>query len=118
MSAWATAGLPLAALAQLDVRRLADAEDDWPLVLDVRSPQEWAKGHVPGARHLFLPELPEALGALDPAQPVAVYCDTGYRASIGASWLQRAGFADVANVAGSWQAWTAADLPVEREQKG
>jgi hydroxyacylglutathione hydrolase len=42
-----------------------------------------------------------------------VYCDSGYRASIAASLLQASGF-DVANIPGSWQAWTACDLPVEK----
>lgn len=38
-------------------------------------------------------------------RPVAVYCDSGYRASLGASLLRRAGFTDVRNVSGSWKAW-------------
>ena len=82
-------------------------------VLNVRSPQEWAKGHIPGARHIFLPDLPGQLQTLDRTKSMAVYCDSGYRASIGASLLQSHGFNEVSNVPGSWQAWKSNDLPTE-----
>lgn len=41
--------------------------------------------------------------------PVAVYCDSGYRANLGASIVQQEGFTDVCNVPGTWQAWDAAE---------
>lgn len=114
MSAWENAGLPLQALPQLHVDHVAERQKSANLVVvDVRSPQEWKKGHVPGARHLFLPEVPERLSELPRDKPVAVYCDSGYRASIAASLLQRNGF-DVSNIPGSWQAWKARGLPVEK----
>ena len=116
MTAWQDAGLPLAALPQLHVRELAQRLQDPAArlqVLDVRSPQEWDKGHVPRARHVFLPELPGALDRLERARPVAVYCDSGYRASIAASLLLANGF-QAFNVPGSWQAWQALGLPVEQ----
>ena len=111
MSAWADAGFALRTLRQLPVHRLGEHRQHWS-VLDVRSPQEWARGHVPGARHVFLPELPHALGTLDRNAPVAVYCDSGYRASLGASLLQARGF-EAASVPGSWQAWKAQRMPVQ-----
>jgi hydroxyacylglutathione hydrolase len=111
MSGWADAGLPLQSLVQLHVEELADRVRDH-LVLDVRSPQEWDQGHVPGARHLFLGDLERQVPSLERDRPVAVYCDSGYRASIAASLLQARGF-DVRNVPGSWQAWRARDLPVQ-----
>jgi len=52
-------------------------------IIDVRSPGEWKKGHVPGARHIFLPELRTRMNELDHNKPMAVYCGSGYRASIG-----------------------------------
>ena len=113
MAAWQNAGHALQPLEQLTVERLADERDAWT-ALDVRQPQEWQQGHVPGARHLFLPELPARLAELDRDAPIAVYCDSGYRASVGASLLQRAGFRRVASVPGSWQAWQARGLPVEK----
>jgi hydroxyacylglutathione hydrolase len=112
MAAWQKAGKPLRAMQQLPVHQLAQQLTS-RAVLDVRAPDEWAKGHIPGARHVFLPELPAQMAKLDAQRPWAVYCDSGYRASIAASLLQRHGFADVASVPGSWQAWVAAGLPVE-----
>ena len=118
MSSWQNEGLPLRSLGQVHVKQLAKALDASTLdVLDVRSPQEWTKGHVPGARHVFLPELPAQLDSLDRSRRIAVYCDTGYRASIAASLLRANGF-DVANVPGSWQAWTSAGLPVQKPEDG
>ena len=109
MTAWQNAGFALATLRQLHVRELAAQLADY-LVLDVRSPQEWEKGHVPGARHVFLGDLPREADTLDRSRPLAVYCDSGYRASIAASLLQARGFS-VRNVPGSWEAWTACGLP-------
>jgi hydroxyacylglutathione hydrolase len=83
------------------------------LVLDVRSDEEWEKGRVPGAQHLFVTHLAERAGELDRSKTVVTYCGTGYRASIAASLLEQQGFARVANVPGSWTAWKAAGLPVE-----
>lgn len=115
MTAWEDAGLPLARTPQLHVRELAASlgPEGAPLVLDVRSPGEWEAGHVPGARHIFLPELAGKLGELPRERRIAVYCDSGYRASIGASLLCAHGF-DAANVPGSWQAWRACGLPAEK----
>lgn len=111
MTAWADAGLALQALPQLHVETLAARLPD-RVVLDVRSPQEWEQGHVPGAQHIFLGDLEQRMSSLDRSRPVAVYCDSGYRASIAASLLQARGF-EVSNVPGSWQAWQARKLPVE-----
>lgn len=116
MTAWENAGLPLQPLRQLHVRELAQAlreESERLTVLDVRAPHEWEEGRVPGAVHVFLPELEDALARIPKDKPVAVYCDSGYRASIAASLLQARGF-DARNVPGSWQAWQACGLPVEK----
>ena len=82
-------------------------------IIDVRAPSEWKSGHVPGARHIFLPELREKVDELDRESPIAAYCDSGYRASIATSILKQEGFADVSNVPGSWQAWKKAGLPID-----
>ena len=79
----------------------------------VRSPSEWQSGHMPNATHDFIGDLREQVPPLDRSKPVATYCASGYRASIAASLLQRAGFQDVRNVPGSWKAWTSAGYPVE-----
>jgi hydroxyacylglutathione hydrolase len=115
IEAWVNAGLPVQRLAQVPVqelRRLLPAGDFQ--LLDVRTPHEWDAGHLPGARYLFLGELPEKLKDLNPDRPVVVYCATGYRSSLAASLLQASGFRNVRNVPGGYMAWTAAGLAVVR----
>jgi hydroxyacylglutathione hydrolase len=115
MEAWVNAGLPVQGLAQLPVRELNALLPSRDVqLLDVRSPQEWDAGHLPGARYLFLGDLPERLRGLNPDRPVVVYCASGYRSSLAASLLQARGFKNVRNVPGSYGAWTAAGLPVVR----
>ncbi len=113
MAAWVKAGFELAAIEQMDVHELEQQADDL-VILDVRSPSEWKEGRIPGAKHFFLPELKSKWDEIDQQKPVAVYCNSGYRASIAASLLKAKGF-DVRNVPGSWQAWVSAGFPVEKE---
>src|SRR5881296_1135236 len=112
MKAWDTAGFPLEKIGQMSVHELNEQKSTLQ-VLDVRSPGEWKKGRVPGARHIFLPELHARVGELDRSKPTAVYCGSGYRASIATSILKREGFNELWNVPGSWEAWKKAKLPVE-----
>src|SRR5690606_27749091 len=113
MTDWQNAGLPLACVMQWTVHELDRRRGDPEVqVLDVRSPEEVAQGRVPGARHAFVAHLPQHLEQLDRDGIVAVYCGSGYRASIAASLLKRHGFNRVANVPGSWAAWRKHDLPV------
>jgi hydroxyacylglutathione hydrolase len=112
MDAWVTAGLPVEKLAQVPVQELNPLlpPRDFQL-LDVRTPHEWDEGHLPGAHYLFLGELPQKLKDLNPDKPVVVYCASGYRASLAASILQAGGFTVAENLAGGYQAWTAAGFP-------
>ncbi len=120
MKAWENAGLPLQRLQQTTVQELKDQTEDLQ-VLDVRAPEEWNSGHIPGARHLYVADLrtqSDGVEGLDKQKPVAAYCGSGYRASIAASLLQRRGYADVRNVPGSWQAWTTQGYEVEQTESG
>lgn len=113
---WREAGLAIRETPQLepaDLATRAEAEDSLQ-ILDVREQQEWEQGHLPDARFVPFHELAQRANELDPRRAVAVYCATGQRSSIAASILERAGFRDVANVAGGITAWTAAGLPIER----
>ena len=112
MKAWEAAGFEQAEIRQMDVHELNKRKAKLQIV-DVRSPREWKNGHVPGARHIFLPELRKRVGELDRAKPTAVYCASGYRASIAASILKEEGFDKLWNVPGSWEAWKKAKFPVE-----
>ena len=112
MKAWDAAGFPLAEVGQMSVHELNRRARDLQIV-DVRSPREWENGHVPGARHIFLPELRKRIGEIDRSKPTAVYCGSGYRASIATSIMKPAGFEKLWNVPGSWEAWKKARLPIE-----
>jgi hydroxyacylglutathione hydrolase len=112
MKAWDNAGLPLSEVGQMTVHEIKGAGKRVQVV-DVRAPSEWKSGRIPGAKHIFLPELREKAGTLAKRKPIAVYCDSGYRASLGASILKQEGFSNVSNVPGSWQAWQKAKFPVE-----
>ncbi|PYJ54137.1 MAG: MBL fold metallo-hydrolase, partial [Verrucomicrobia bacterium] len=100
MKAWHAAGFPLERVGQMSVHELNDRKSSLQ-VIDVRSPGEWKKGHVPGARHIYVPELEKRIGEIDRNKPTAVYCGSGYRASIAASILKRQGFNELWNVPGS-----------------
>jgi hydroxyacylglutathione hydrolase len=115
MGAWETAGHPFDDLPQMSIHELR-ANGAQAQVLDVRSPAEWAGGHIPGAQHIYLPDLRAKSGQLDRGRPVVTYCDSGYRASIAASLLKQLGFERVYNLPGSLRAWKRAGYPVEKEE--
>jgi len=82
------------------------------VVLDVRGRSEWDAGHMPGAVHIPLAELPARLPEIPAGRPIAVHCQGGGRSAIAASVLRAAGASPVANVTGGFEAWTAAGFPV------
>jgi hydroxyacylglutathione hydrolase len=84
------------------------------VVLDVRRPDEWQAGHLPGAVHIPFWELAGRTGEV-PAGQVWVHCASGFRASIGASVLDRAG-RDVVHVDDDWSSAAGAGLPVTRPE--
>ena len=75
-----------------------------PVILDVRSAQEWRQGHLQGAIHIPLPQLLRRIGELSRKVPLAVVCASGYRSSIAASLLKSQGFERLSNVIGGMQA--------------
>jgi hydroxyacylglutathione hydrolase len=113
MRAWQNAGYPLRELPQMTIHDLHASRNGLQLV-DIRGPAEWRNGRIPGAQHIFLPQLRSRTAELDRARPVLVYCATGYRASLAASVLEQEGFDDVRNLPGSFHAWKAAKFPVEK----
>src|SRR5437660_4886187 len=112
MRAWDAAGFLLERIGEMSVHELNERKSALQVV-DVRSPGEWKRGHVPGARHIFVPELRNRMNELDRNKLTAVYCRSGYRASIATSILKPEGFKELWNVPGSWEAWKKAKLPVE-----
>ncbi len=82
-------------------------DHDVPLVLDVRAVKEWDEAHIPGSINIPLNHLAERLGELPRARSLVVLCRTGYRSSLAASLLQRAGFTKVWDLVGGMEAWQA-----------
>jgi rhodanese-related sulfurtransferase len=78
-----------------------------PVMIDVRQPDEYHDGHVPGAVLIPLDELPERVDDLPMDEPVYMVCETGVRSHHAAQWLLRQGY-DATNVAGGTSAWVRA----------
>lgn len=115
MKAWENEGLPMTDLPQLPVLQLKNHQDDFQL-LDVRSSREFENGHFPNAKHHFVAEMRDGIDGqlnLDRKKPTAVYCGSGYRASLAASVLQKEGFEKVYNVPGSIKAWKSAGFELQ-----
>jgi len=112
---WFEAGYPFVRTEQMSVHELNQnvADRIGLQVLDVRTQTEWEKGHIPGAKQIYLPDLRDRVDELDPALPVITYCGTGYRASIASSVLEKEGFS-VHNIPGSMSAWRQAGFPEEK----
>jgi len=117
IDAWSQAGLPLATLPQISVGALHDHLQASDLqVLDVRREPEWEAGHIEGATWWPLDNFKVAPPELDHDVPIAVHCKGGYRSMIACSLLQRAGFHNVVNVVGGFDAWQQSNLPVVAEK--
>ena len=108
--AWAMLGsspeVPLVAIDALEGR----ASD--VLLLDVREPEEYAHGHVPGALNLPQADLATRLDELPRECPIYVICQSGYRALRAAQFLKQSGIEHVANVSGGTGTWQAAGKPL------
>jgi len=92
----------------LDADAFADlAGRDGVVVLDVRTPEEFAEGHLEGAVNLDVssPDFAAGLAELDPAATYAVYCRSGNRSQAAVQQMQGAGIDAVADLAGGIQAW-------------
>lgn len=91
------------------------AEPTSTLILDVRTPDEFASGHVPRAVNIPHDQLAARLGEIESfrSAPVVVYCERGGRAGKAASVLADAGFSKLHHLTGDMAAWRQADLPSE-----
>jgi hydroxyacylglutathione hydrolase len=112
LAAWRSAGGALGSIRTMTAQRLAErlAKGDVSLV-DVRAGYEWADGHVPGARHIPLGQLPARFDEL-PSGPVVMHCLTGSRSAIAASLVAARG-REVWNLEGGFAVWKQAGYPVE-----
>jgi hydroxyacylglutathione hydrolase len=107
IAAWRSACLPTATLDRIPAEevRAALARHDPIHIVDVRTEKEWNAGHIDGASHIPLGELPARIGDIPLDVTVATICEGGYRSSIASSFLQREGVAHAANIVGGMSAY-------------
>jgi hydroxyacylglutathione hydrolase len=81
--------------------------DEAVVVLDVREAAEWHLGHIPGSVNLPAHEIPSGTPDLPRGVPLAVHCGHEYRATLGASLLERAGYDNLSVLDDGWDGWAA-----------
>lgn len=86
------------------------------IILDVRTPEEYGRGHVPGAMlmDMYSRDFKVRLGELDRGATVLVYCAVGGRSMWARQLGESMGFTHMLDMQGGFQAWVAAGLPVEK----
>jgi rhodanese-related sulfurtransferase len=100
-----------ASLPEIDVPELARRHAEGAFVLDVRQPDEYEAGHVPGAVLVPLDQLEARQSELPADRPLLVICKSGGRSAAAVMALTGAGY-DATNVAGGTMAWIDAGQPV------
>jgi rhodanese-related sulfurtransferase len=94
------------------------AADDAVVLIDVRTPAEYAGGHIPGARNRPMGEITaEQILSEVGGNDIVVVCQSGGRSSRCYAALENAGAKNVRNLSGGTQAWTSAGLRVESSAK-
>lgn len=80
------------------------------VLLDVRTPEEYASGHLPNSLNIDVnsADFSAQISALDPAKTYALYCRSGNRSGVAMEAMQNIGFTDVYHLGGGIGAWTAA----------
>ena len=111
------AGFPTEHMELLTVHQLKAKIDrgEELTILDDRGQDEWDQGHIKGAKHIYVGHIPERMSDIPKDKPVAMFCNVGHRAGLGASILLREGCREVYNVLGSMTAWKAAGYPITTE---
>ena len=104
-------------VTQEEMLRMIDAGTA-PMILDVRTAEEFADGHVPGAINISHDELADRLAEIEAVKEagVIVYCRSGRRAGIAEELLLGRGYTNVQHLEGDMLAWLEASRPVEQQQ--
>jgi hydroxyacylglutathione hydrolase len=107
VTAWSVKALPIKHFGLLSVQELKARLDNGEdlMLLDVRSDEEWNSERIEGAIHMYVGHIEERVSETLTDQTTAVICQTGNRASLGASILQRKGYTDLHVVLGGMLAW-------------
>jgi len=114
----ASAPVPAAvAVAPMSQEALLDHQSSHPdhlFVLDVRTPQEYAEGHVPGAVNVPQEQLASRLAEVPKDKDVVIYCRSGRRSVLAADILAANGYSRLSHLEGDMNAWVAKGRPVEK----
>lgn len=104
-------------LSPVEATLLINRED--AQVIDIRTPGEYAQGHIPNARNVPLTDLERRMGELDKlkTRPLIVCCASGTRSGSAIQTLRKAGFDKVSNIRGGIFEWEKAGYPVSRKGK-
>jgi len=115
LTAAANAG-ETAAISQETLLERIEAKDASLIVLDVRTPEEFAQGHVPGAINIPYTHLPARISELPSAadKDIVVYCSTGVRAEKAASRFKENGFTRLLHLDGDMSKWLEKQRPLEK----
>ncbi len=97
---------------EISVDRLAREQSAGATVVDVREPDEYVAGHVPGTTSIPMGQLSSRLTELDRSRPVYLVCASGNRSAAMTDFLRSAGY-DAYSVAGGTSAWAGSGRPVE-----
>ena len=104
----------------LNVEQFASAVAEGACALDVRTPEEFAEGCIPGAVNIdwngegFLGKVD---AAFDASEPVYLYCRSGRRSAAAAKVLAKAGYKKVYNLLGGYNAWAEAGKHIDQDQQ-
>ncbi|MBL8849109.1 MAG: CoA-disulfide reductase, partial [Planctomycetaceae bacterium] len=83
---------------------LAAAPEERPFLLDVRTPEEFAAGHIPGATNIPVDELRNRRSELPQGKRIAAYCQVGQRGYLATRMLLQSGY-DAVNIGGGYKMW-------------
>ena len=103
----------LAKNQQISVDDAYQLYQDGVYVLDVRTPQEWQTGHIPGATWIPLEELAVRSGELPVGEPILIYCRTGNRSLEAMNLLGSVGYMNLSSLRGGIKDWIVAGYPLE-----
>jgi len=107
-------GAGLASVEEAHQVLLKGKQNEAFLFLDVRTPQEYDLGHVPGAKNIPVQSLAEHLDEVPNDGKVFVYCESGVRSTRATRMLVDAGFTNIINMKASMRGWRGAGFEIER----
>lgn len=91
-------------------------KSDYDILLDVRNPDEYQRGHIPGAINIPVDELRSKLSKLSPDKKIIIYCQIGLRGYLAQRILMQNGFNKVMNISGGYKLWEVCQAEMAYQQ--